>query len=210
MAKGYSPAFDQPRVDALQHQVANLQGGLQGVQSDLDDARRHLSKCCIIFMGPAIWGVQPVPGETDRQRVLRFAWDCWRVDMAKADLVQAHPVQRGNALLAKGAFPPSNFSMEFTDTLSVTHSEIPKSVTFLAYLTETRSQTKMVSDRVSVADFSTSSRILEPFFAREIQTVFVTLLCLTDKLVYVETAELRYPSHLHHGRASVAESVSVN
>jgi hypothetical protein len=40
--------------------------------------------------------------------------------------------------------------------------------------------------------------------------VFVTLLCLTDKLVYVEMAELRYPSHLHHSRASVAESVSVN
>jgi hypothetical protein len=55
-----------------------------------------------------------------------------------------------------------------------------------------------------VTDFSTSSRILEPIFAREIQTVFVTLLCLTDKLVYVEMAELRYPSHLHHGRASVA------
>jgi hypothetical protein len=68
----------------------------------------------------------------------------------------------------------------------------------------------MVSDRVSVTDFSTSSQILEPIFAQEIHTVFVPLLCLTDKLVYVETAELRYPSHLHHGRASVSESVSVN
>jgi hypothetical protein len=101
MAKDYSPAFDQPRVDALERQVADLQGGLQGVQSDLDDARRQLSKCCIIFTGPAIWGVQPVPGETDWQRVLRFAWDYWRVDMVKADLMQAHPVQGGKGRLSK-------------------------------------------------------------------------------------------------------------
>jgi hypothetical protein len=101
MAKGFSPAFDQPHVDALERQVADLQGGLWGVQSVLDDARRQLSKCCIIFLGPAIWGVTPVPGETDWQRVLRFAWDYWCVDMVKADLVQAHPVQRGKSLLTK-------------------------------------------------------------------------------------------------------------
>jgi hypothetical protein len=41
------------------------------------------------------------PGETDWQRVLRFAWDYWLVDMVKANLVQAHPVQRGKGLLAK-------------------------------------------------------------------------------------------------------------
>jgi hypothetical protein len=46
----------------------------------------------------------------------------------------------------------------------------------LPYPTETLSQTKMNSSRVSVTDFSTSSRILDPFLAREIQTVFVTLL----------------------------------
>jgi hypothetical protein len=94
MAKVYSPAFDQ-------RQVANLQGGLRGIQSNLDDARRQPSKCCIIFTGPAIWGVTPVPGETNWQRVLRFAWDYCRVDMVKANLVQAHPVQRGEALRAK-------------------------------------------------------------------------------------------------------------
>jgi hypothetical protein len=77
---------------------------------------------------------------------------------------------------AKGAFPPSDFCNGFTDRLSVTHSQIPKSVTFLPYPTETLSQTKMNSSKVSVTDFSTSSRVLEPILAQEIQTVFVTLL----------------------------------
>jgi hypothetical protein len=56
---------------------------------------------------------------------------------------------------AKGAFPPSDFCNGLTDTLSVTHSKIPKSVTFLPYLTETLSLLIWTSDRVSVTDFST-------------------------------------------------------
>jgi hypothetical protein len=91
-----------------------------------------------------------------------------------------------------GAFPPSNLSIEFTDTLYVTHSEISTSVTFLPYLTETLSLTKMISDRVSVTDFSTRwaklGQFRDTFFARKIQTA----------------------SHLHSVRVSVAESASVN
>jgi hypothetical protein len=55
----------------------------------------------------------------------------------------------------KGAFPPSDFCNGITDTLSVTNSKIPKSVTYLPYLTETLSLVIWTSDRVSVTDFLT-------------------------------------------------------
>jgi hypothetical protein len=62
-----------------------------------------------------------------------------------------------------------------------------------------------------VTDFSTPSRILEPILARsKFKQCLSLYFCPTDKLVYVETAELKYPAHLHSGRGTVAESVSVN
>jgi hypothetical protein len=92
----------------------------------------------------------------------------------------------------------------------VTHSKTPKSGTFLPYLTETLSQTKMISDRVSDGFFDLFSRFGLQFLRGKFKQCMSLSFCLTDTLVYVETAELQSPSYLHSSRVSVAESVSVN
>jgi hypothetical protein len=101
----------------------------------------------------------------------------------------------------KGAFPPSDFCNGYTDTLSVTHSEIPKPFTFLAYLTicDNLWQSVTICDKLKWSATESLWRIFRPllkfwnlFLRGKFKQCLSLNFCPTDKLVYVETAELRY------------------
>jgi hypothetical protein len=124
--------------------------------------------CGLIFSITYTWSGLQLWSEYDVQGVYKVDCACTFVFLISQ--------MSSESAESKGAFPPSDFPVGFTDILSVTHSKILKSGTFLPYLTETLSQTKVISDRVSVTDFSTSSQDSGyRFFSQSFPSVFPLL-----------------------------------